>query len=371
MPLGDEKHQRIFEELVNILGPGHVCDDLAVTETYSRDFYAVSTLRRRNIPEFVALPGSTEDVQQIMRLANRHQFPYSVIGSGFIFVLLGAVKPYWCIVDMKRMNRFIIDNKNMFAVIEPYVTHAQLQAEAMKKGLYVGVPEAGAQSSSLANHVWHGMHGSAYRTGFATGNILGMEWVLPNGDIIRTGSLAVPAGGYFWGEGPGPDPRNLEKGAMSWHGALGIVTRIGIKLYPWPGPCVLPTEGVAPDKKCELPSEKFEWLLFTYPTREKATDAMYEIGKSEIGAILHKWPTVYFNWWWAKSTEEYWNTWSDGYWQKNVKNCVAVCLWGFASKRQLEYEKKVLTEIIQETGGELLSLRIRSRNRIRRDPELG
>jgi len=306
-------------------------------------------------PEFVVLPGSTEDVQQIVKVANRYKFPFSVISTGLFSPVTSAVKPYWCIVDTKRMNKFAIDEKNMYAVIESYVTHAQLQAEAMKKGLYVGVPEAGAQSSSLANHVWHGMHGSAYRTGFATRNILGMEWVLPNGDIMKTGSLAVSGAGYFWGEGPGPDVRNLEKGAMSWHGALGIVTRIGVKLYPWPGPSVLPTEGVAPDKKCELPSEKFEWLLFTYPTLKEATDAMYEIGKAEIGAILHKWPTVYFNWWWAKSTEEYWNTWLDEYWQRNVKNCVAICLWGFTSDRQLQYEKKVLKDIVRETGGELIS----------------
>ena len=69
---------------------------------------------------------------------------------------------------------------------------------------------------------------------------------------------------------------------------------------------------------------------------------------------MHHWPTLYFNWWWAKSQEEYWATWLDEYWQKNVKNCVSVCLWGFASEKQVEYEEKVLKQIIEETGGKLI-----------------
>jgi len=354
MPSGDERHRLIYEELVNILGDDYVSDDPAVTRAYTRDWIVFSVMREL-IPEFVVLPESTEDVQLIVRLANRYKFPFSVIGSGLFSIGFGAVKPYWCLIDTKRMKRVIkIDEKNMYAIIEPYVTHAQLQAEAMKAGLFNGTPEAGSQASALANHVWHGFHGTGYRTGFATRNLLGMEWVLPSGEIIKTGSLAVPGAGYFWGEGPGADARNLRKGIMSGHGAFGIVTRIAVKLYPWPGPHFLPTEGVTPARKCELPAGRFKWHLFTYPTLEGSIEAMREISKSEIGGIMHHWPTAYFNWWWAKSREEYWNTWVDDYWQKNVKNCVAVCLWGYASEKQVEYEEKVLREIIKETGGKLI-----------------
>ncbi len=353
MALGDEKHKVIYDELVNILGRDYVSDDPGVTGAYSRDFYAMSTLRRRS-PEFIVLPGSAEDVQQIMKLANRYQFPYSVVGTGLLFVLLSAMRPYWCIIDTKRMNRLEIDEKNMYAIIEPYVTHAQLQAEAMKKGLFNGIPEAGAQAASLANHLFQGLQGTCYRTGYAPRNILGVEWILPTGDIVRTGSLAIPGGGYYWGEGPGPDARAVLRAAAGNLGTLGVVTRMAVKLYPWPGPAVFPTEGVAPDKKCELPLERFKWYLFTYPTFEEAIEAMREIGKAEIGGMLHHWPPAYFDWWWAKSAEEYWNTWVEEHWQKNVRNCVAVCLWGFASEKQLDYEEKVLKQIIAETGGKLI-----------------
>ena len=129
---------------------------------------------------------------------------------------------------------------------------------------------------------------------------------------------------------------------------------MAVKLYPWPGPRVLPTEGVAPHKKCELLGERFRWYLFTYPSLKEAIKAIYEIGKAEVGGIVHSWPPTYFDWWWAKSREEYWRTWIDEYWQKNVKHSVGICLWGFASEKQVEYEEKVLKEIIVETGGQLI-----------------
>ena len=347
MPLSDTKHKLIYDELGSILGFAHVSDDPAVLQCYTRESQTPSFATKIR-PEFIALPGNKEDVQQIVNLANRYEFPFSVVGSGLMGATAAALKPHWCIIDTKRMNRIEINERNMYAIIEPYVTHAQLQAEAMKSGLYCGTPEAGSQSCSLANHVFAGMHGTGYRTGYAPRNILGLEWVLPNGEILRTGSLAISGAYYCWGEGPGPDLRGLLRAAFGHHGAFGIVTRMAIKLYPWPGPPVFPTKGISPDKTSELLPEKFKWYLFTYPTLEQAIEAVREIGKAEIGAVVHKWPTIYFNWWWAKSRNEYWKTWLEEYWQKNVKNCVSVCLWGFASKKQVEYEERVLKQIIEE-----------------------
>jgi FAD/FMN-containing dehydrogenase len=353
MPLGDEKHKLIYNGMVNIIGPDYVSDDPAVLEAYSRESQAPSLVTQGRA-EFIIMPGTTEDIQEILRLATRYKFPYSVLGSGLFMSATAAVKPYWCMIDTKRMDRLQIDERNMYAIVEPYVTHAQLHAEAMKRGLHMGTPEAGSQSSSLANHVAFGLQGTAYRTGSASHNILGVEWVLPTGEILRTGSLSNPGAGYYWGEGPGPDTRGLLRGLLGHMGTLGVITRMAIKLYPWSGPPVLPTEGVAPDKKCELPGGRFRWYLFTYPSLEETIEAMYEIGKAEIGGMLHSWPPTYYDWWWAKSREEYWSTWVKEYWQKNVKNCVAVCLWGFASEKQVEYEEKVLKQIIEETEGRLI-----------------
>ena len=353
MPLGDDKHKQMYEELVNILGSRYVNDDPAVMQAYSRDYYAVGILRRRR-PEFVLMPGSTEDMQKIVKLANRYKFPLSIIGTGMFLPTVVAAADYWCIIDSKRLNRVEVDEKNMYAIIENSVTHAQLHAEAIKKGLFNGIPETGGQASAFCNTIWAGNQGTSYRTGMASRNLLGVEWVLPNGDILRTGMLAVPGGDYSWGEGPGPDLRGLLRGVSGNNAALGIVTRIAVKLYPWPGPTIWPSEGVSPGKKSELPANKFKWFLLIYPTLEELIEAMREVGKSEIGVVVHHWPAVYFDWWWAKSREEFWETWLDEYWQKNCKYVLAVCLWAHASEQQVEFEENVLMQIMKETNGRLI-----------------
>jgi glycolate oxidase len=350
MPRGDVKHNNIIKALREALGYENVNDDSSVIEAYSRESQAPSAATRGRA-EFIVMPANTRDIQVIVNMANRLGFPYSVVGSGLAFGTISAVKPYWCIIDTKRMNRVEIDSKNMVAILDPYVTHAQVSAEAMKVGLVNGIPEAGAQSCSLANHVAFGMQGTAYRSGFATRNVLGIEWVLPTGDILRTGSLATNHSSWFWGEGPGPDFRAVLRGVVGHVGALGIVTRLAVKLFPWPGPITLPVSGESPAKRCELPSKLFRWHLINYPSREKAVTAIYEISRSEIGGMLHMWPPDYFNWWWAKSRAEYWDTWTSEYWQKNGKNCIAVCLWAYASGKQVDYEEKVLRQLVNETRG--------------------
>ena len=354
MPFGDDLHRRIHQALVTALGEDYVSDAPLVMQAYHRDYTCWGSKARR-APEFVVLPGSTEDVRQIVALAQQLGFPYVPISGGMLAQDTVAVKPYWCVIDFKRMNRIEIDVQNMHAVIEPYASHAQVQAEAMKQGLYVGTPEAGAHSSSLANHVYHGMHGTSYRTGYATRGILGMEWVLPTGELVHTGSLAVPGAGYFWGEGPGPDFRSLRKGYFSGLGALGIITRTAVKLYPWPGPPHFPTSGVRPDKKSELPRDRARWYLYRYDTLEEAVDVLYEISKCELGLVCDIPRTADFNWWWARSREEYWDTWASGFWQRNMRYSVRVCLVGYASTAQLEYEENVLLDIFRETGGQAVA----------------
>lgn len=352
MTIKDTKHRVIHEGLVSVLGGENVSDDPSVMLAYARDWMPESTINP-NPPAFVALPQSASEVQAIVKLANRLGFPFIPVGGNLWSLNTVAREPYTVILDPKRMNRILaIDEKNMFAVIEPYVSHAQLHAEANRRGLYLGAPEAGSQMSSLANHVFQAAWGVSHRLGMGYRNILSMEWVLPTGEVLTTGSLAHAEAGTFWGEGPGPDLRGLVRGSYGVMGGFGVVTKMAVKLHPYPGPKVFPCEGILPDQKSRMPKEHFEWSFFTYPSVKKAVDAMYKICKAEIGGNCSKWPTSYLNWYWAKSGEEYWETWKSRYWQDNCSNMVAVCLWGFSSSKQVEYEKRVLEDIIQETKGE-------------------
>lgn len=357
MPYGDDKHNLIYQELVNVLGEDYVRDNPATMHAYSRCMFAVSTLSRKRRPEFIVMPGSTEEVVKVVKLANRYDFPFSAMGSGVMMPLHGAAKKYWCIFDFKRMTHVEVDDKNMTAVIEPFVSHAQLQGEAMKRGLMNGIPLVGAQAMALANHVWHGWHGTAYRTGFATRNILGMEWVLPDGEVVRTGSLATPGAGNFWGEGPGPDLRNLKKGLTSDNGAFGIVTRIGVRLHPWPGPQEFPVEDLRPLKTSRLP-DSFRWHFINYPDEKSLTEGMYAIGRAEIGGTMQRWGVQLIAWEWATSNEMYLDAVKSNYWRDNCMNTIAICLFPFAGVKQVDYEEKVLAQIIKDTGGAEVSQEI-------------
>ncbi|MBW1903433.1 MAG: FAD-binding oxidoreductase [Deltaproteobacteria bacterium] len=328
---------------------------------YSRDWMPDSTIKP-NPPAFVALASSVEEVQAIVKLSNRLKFPFIPVGTNYWSINTVAAEPYTVILDPKRMNRILeIDEKKMYAVIEPYVSHAQLLSEANKRGLYIGAPEAGAQASSLANHVFQAAWGVSHRLGMGYRNILSMEWVLPTGDILNTGSLSQRNAGPNWGEGPGPDLRGLIRGSYGVMGGFGVVTKMTVKLHPYPGPKVFPCEGLLPNQTSVMPKDRFEWVLFTYPTAQKAVDAMYEICQAELAGNCSKWPTSYLNWWWAKSGEEYWETWKSKFWQKNCDNMVSVCLWGFTSAKQVEYEKRVLDDIIKETGGEMVPKKVYDR----------
>ena len=132
------------------------------------------------------------------------------------------------VIDPKRMDQIIeINEKDMYAVIEPYVTFAELQTEAMKKGMTCPCPLAGAQCSVLANYSWHGAYGNSWISGSGAQNLVAFEWVLPTGDIVKSGSISLPHAGWFWNDGPGPDLRGLLRGGSVGHaGGLGMVTKI-------------------------------------------------------------------------------------------------------------------------------------------------
>lgn len=354
MPLGDSKHNKIYEELVNILGERYVTDDRGAIETFWREPYAFQIEEKLHRVEFIALPESTEDIRLIIKLANRLEFPYSISSSGMFISTCGARKPYWVYIHPKRMDKIEIDEKKRIAIVEPAATIAQVQAEAFKRGYFVGVPGASTQGSCLAGNVYAGIHWTSWRTGIGR-SIMGLEEVLPNGDIMRTGSLSMPGAGWFWGEGPGPDFRGLLRGFAGHLGSMGVVTKMAVHLNSWPGPSAYPTEGVQPEKVVHLPKERFQSYFYNFPTLKHCVDAMHELAKAEIGGSVMKFAPFDFIAWTARTRDEFWEKmYADPFWVKMAKegNLLTVCLWGFASEKQVTYEKKVLDQIIKETEGE-------------------
>ena len=110
-------------------------------------------------PAAVVMPGSTEEVQAIVRLANKYGFKVKPHGTGW-YHWSGPIKDEDATLqlDMRRMNAKVeIDEQNMYAIVEPYVIHAQLQAEILPRGSTSTSPASGCSCSIVASAcAYHG-----------------------------------------------------------------------------------------------------------------------------------------------------------------------------------------------------------------------
>jgi glycolate oxidase len=341
-----------FQALVELLGEEYVSRDPVITHAYSRCF----TSPNMRAPQCVVLPKDREEIQEIYRLANQHGFKVIPTSTHLISSCQPTSGEFnYVTIDPKRMDRMWIDQDNMVAVVEPYVTFARLQTEAMKSGLTCYIPSGGAQTSVLANLVFQGFNMQSYRLGAGSRSMLAMEWVMPTGEIMRTGSASAMEDDFFWGEGPGVDLRGMIKGTFGFFGGIGMCTRIGIKLHPWPGPKRFPCQGLSPDKRCIFPHDQVRIFTIDFTTLEDVINAMYEIGHAEIAArCIH----LRRGWLPAEgslSQEEFWAMWESQEYQAEVHNMLAVVLEALTSKKQLDYEEAVLRDIVDENNGRFIT----------------
>ncbi len=200
----------IYSALKEIVGSKNISNDPALLDSYR---YSMSQTSNHQGPFFdvysprgaaVLLPGSLEEVQAIVRVCNKYKVKFKAAST--FWAAMGYPSEDDTIqLDMRRMDRIIeIDEKNMIAVVEPGVIGAQLQAEAMKVGLNTHIPGSGCSGSVLASAAAYlGSGPGNLYGGSLYENLLGVEWVMPDGEILRTGSLGSGCG-WFCGEGPGP-----------------------------------------------------------------------------------------------------------------------------------------------------------------------
>ena len=233
------------------------------------------------------MPGSTEEVQAIVKLCNKYKIKFKA--STTFWSAQGYPSEDDTIqLDMRRMDRILeIDEKNMYAVVEPGVIAATLQAETMKVGLNTHVAGSGCSCSVLvgATSYFGSGPGNLYG-GWFYDNLLGMEWVLPTGEIFRTGSLGSDCG-WFCGEGPGPSMKGTARGFLGAKGAMGVFTKCAVKLFAWPGPESLPVEGAIPAYRTNLP-DNFKAYTLAFPSWKAWADAVYAIWDAGIGYLGHR-----------------------------------------------------------------------------------
>jgi glycolate oxidase len=174
-------------------------------------------------PAYVAKPASAQEVAQLLQAASEHGVPVTARGSGS--GLSGAARPRegGLLISFERMNAVLeVDTTNQVAVVQPGVTLTELDAATTDAGLRYMV-QPGELSSSVGGNVGTNAGGMrAVKYGVARHNVLGLQAVLPTGEIIRTGGkIAKVSTGY-----------DLTQLIVGSEGTLALATEVIVKLYP-------------------------------------------------------------------------------------------------------------------------------------------
>jgi glycolate oxidase len=209
-----------IERLATVVGPEHVRTGDAIKDDYGHDEALTAEPQR---PLAVVSPASTDEVAAVVRLADEHRIPVTARGAGT--GMSGGCIPRrdGIVVSFERMNRILeIDADNFVAVVEPGVQLDQLDAELAPLGLVYPV-YPGEYSASLGGNVGTNAGGMrAVKYGVTRHHVLGLEAVLPSGEVIHSGGKVVKVStGY-----------DLTQLIIGSEGTLALVTKAYLKLHP-------------------------------------------------------------------------------------------------------------------------------------------
>jgi len=216
--------EKIKKALRQIVGEENYTDRLIDLVSYSYD--ASDHFHR---PEAALWVVSSAQVSQILMLANAHGFPVIPRGAGTS--LTGAAVPVagGVVLDLCRMNRILdIRIADRLAVVQPGVVYANLEKALAPYGFFFPPDPASGKVCTIGGNAATnagGIRGAKY--GVTRDYVLGLEVVLPDGKVLRTGSRCVKsASGY-----------DLTRLFVGSEGTLGVITEITLKVSPRPLAC--------------------------------------------------------------------------------------------------------------------------------------
>ena len=221
----------ILKRLADVVGPQYVSDKPFVLRAYSRDF--------GTMPPSMPEPGRAarrppKKSSEIVKIANEYKVPIVPRGGGSAQEA-GSTPPAGggITIEMLRMNEILeIDETNGTVTCQSGITYVSLMNTLEQRGWKIGIAPSGAMAGTPGAHI--------SRPGVGWGNIkyissgdqtLGLKMVLPNGDIVYTGSAANPNSDVFFRYGLGSDLTGLFIGA---EGAFGIMTECTLRIFPFP-----------------------------------------------------------------------------------------------------------------------------------------
>src|SRR5262249_9216799 len=225
---GKPDRTRLAADLRAILKHSEVVDERAELQTYG---YDASFLTQLNpIPPDVAVIARTaEAVAAVMRYADAHAIPVAPRGAASGQTAASVAVEGGIVLAMNAMNRVLeVDLPNMQVICEPGVVHAKLNEQLVKHKL-IFPPDPGstrmATVGGMASTNAHGMR--AVKCGPTRAWVLGLDVVLPNGEMLQPGSVDSRAKQSSAG-------LELTKLIVGAEGVLGVITKLRLKLMPIP-----------------------------------------------------------------------------------------------------------------------------------------
>ncbi|HMU11289.1 MAG TPA: FAD-linked oxidase C-terminal domain-containing protein [Ferruginibacter sp.] len=217
-----DKALQYIDSFKKIVGDAFVFADEESLNNYAHD----ETENLHFLPGIVIKPRSAAEISAIMRLCNEYKIPVTPRGAGT--GLSGGALPQLggVLLSTERMNSILeIDERNLQVTTEPGVITEVLQNAVKEKGLFYPPDPSSRGSCFIGGNIAENSGGpKAVKYGVVKDYVLNLEVVLPNGDIIWTGANVLKnSTGY-----------NLTQLIVGSEGTLGIVTRIVLKLLPFP-----------------------------------------------------------------------------------------------------------------------------------------
>ena len=247
----------VQKEVREIVGPKRITTEYIDRVFYSRDLSVDPT----ELPSMVVLPKTVEEVSKIVKIANKRNIPIFTFGRGS--TLLGLrVKENSIVINLSGMNKILnIDTASLTVTTEAGAVWLAVNATLWKKGYELSSQwHGGVISSTMGGAVAANAIARTSEPGTQVGDTLvGLEAVLPNGDIIKTGSAANPNSAPFERYALGPDITGLFLGSA---GTFGIITKVSFRI--------------------RRKRNKTEYLSFSFGNYRDAVEAVKNLQQNEL-----------------------------------------------------------------------------------------
>ena len=215
---------RLISDLKKSLPSSNVLGTLEERYAYAQD--ATNVRKIESLPDAVVFVQTTQEVQSVIKIANKYRIPVICRGAGTNVVGACVVQHGGIILNFSKMNKIIeINKENMTAVVEPGVVLGDLQREVEKLGLFYPPDPSNLAVSTIGGSIAQSSGGAkSFKYGTTKDYIIDLKVVMADGEVLQTGSNTIKnATGY-----------NLGSLFVGSEGTLGIVVEATLKLIPKP-----------------------------------------------------------------------------------------------------------------------------------------